>query len=99
MRETMQPATRSCGCAAFGKRRAVGQGAPNNTTHASDHTSKRKVAYPDPEKEPIGDVSRHTSTPATQSGAAPSPTSRLLPRARRPTRRVEGELTHRSVHQ
>ena len=63
VRETMQPATRSCGCATIGKRRAVEQGTPSHTTHTSDHTGKRRADYPDPEEEPIGDVSRHTSTP------------------------------------
>jgi hypothetical protein len=88
-------ATRSCGCVTIGKRRAVEQGTPDHTTH----TSKRKVVYPDPEEEPIGDVSRHTSTPDAQSGATSSPTSRLLPRAGRPTRRVKAEPTHQSAHQ
>ena len=50
----MQPATRSCGCATIGKRRAVEQGSPNRTTHTSDHTSKRRVVYPYLDPLPLG---------------------------------------------
>ena len=84
MRETMQPATRSCGCAAIGKRRAVAQGTPNNTTHASDHTSKRQVAYPDPEKEPIDSVWGRAVADIPTSAASSSPYPKGRGRANTP---------------